>query len=96
VSQVDPTLRPGGDPEDAALATILEVVRGRTGTDFAGYRCFRPEVQAHVERVLLQGLASGGLLWLEEAEWPSAAARALDPVDEQARLFRAVGEAGAA
>ncbi len=58
---------------------------------------FRPEVQARVERVLLQGLAPGGLLWLGEAEWPSpAAARVLEPVDKPARLFRAVGEGGAA
>ncbi len=58
---------------------------------------FRPEVQARVERVLLRGLRLGGLLWLGEAEWPSrAASRVLRPVDPQARLFRFVGEEGAA
>jgi chemotaxis methyl-accepting protein methylase len=58
---------------------------------------FRPEVQARAERVLLRGLAPGGLLWLGEAEWPSAAAaRLLEPVDAPARLFRATGEKGAA
>jgi chemotaxis methyl-accepting protein methylase len=50
---------------------------------------FRPDVLARVERVLLRGLAPGGLLWLGEAEWPSPGALArLEPVDAKARLFR--------
>lgn len=50
---------------------------------------FRPEVQARVERLLLRGLAPGGLLWLGEAEWPSPRALArLEAVDARARLFR--------
>lgn len=51
---------------------------------------FQPQVHATAERLLLRGLAPGGLLWLGEAEWPSAdAARRLEVVDRRARLFRA-------
>ncbi len=58
---------------------------------------FRPPVHASVERLLLRGLAPGGLLWLGESEWPSAeAARRLEVVDRRARLFRARPEGGLA
>lgn len=51
---------------------------------------FRPEVRIRAERLLLSGVASGGLLWLGEAEWPSPEAeRRLAVVDRRARLFRA-------
>ncbi len=51
---------------------------------------FRPEVRLRAERLLLSGVAPGGLLWLGEAEWPSPEAeRRLAVVDRRARLFRA-------
>ena len=50
---------------------------------------FRPEVRVRAERLLLSGVAPGGLLWFGEAEWPSPEAeRRLVVVDRRARLFR--------
>lgn len=47
------------------------------------------EAQRTVEGVLLEGLLPGGLLWLGEAEWPSAETAArLEVVSAPARLFR--------
>ncbi len=55
---------------------------------------FRPEVHARVERLLLGGIAPGGLLWLGEAEWPTAETqRRLEVIDRKARLFRVRPEA---
>ncbi|HET8734579.1 MAG TPA: CheR family methyltransferase, partial [Anaeromyxobacteraceae bacterium] len=59
MTQVDPTLRPEGDPSEAALAAILEVVRRRTGTDFAGYRA------ATVRRRVMNRVLSAGAQTLE-------------------------------
>lgn len=48
-----------------------------------------------VEALLRTAVAPGGLLWLGEAEWPSAQLAAdLEVVDRRARLFRANGGRG--
>ncbi len=55
---------------------------------------FGPRLQLQVERLLLESLVPGGLLWLGEAEWPlPEIANRLDVVDRKARLFRARGGA---
>lgn len=49
---------------------------------------FKPALQARVLLRLCAMLAPRGLLWLGEAEWPSAeCARRLDVLDRRARLF---------
>lgn len=56
---VDPTLGPGGDRDAPAIAAILEVVRARTRTDFAGYRA------ATVRRRVMNRAVSVGAQTLE-------------------------------